>query len=210
MNFYRRNLPHWQPHGARYFITFRLAGSLPNHVLAELKQNQVDIQRALDSDELSDEEREQLFIEQKKIFHSYAKYLDHNSNGPHWLNQKRIAQLVADAIHYRDQKVYDLIAYCIMSNHVHIVFKHHPDVHSESETPITDILKSLKSYTGKRANILLDRKGAFWKPESYDRVIRNDQELGRIIRYTINNPVKAGLVANWKDWPYSYLSPKFS
>ena len=37
MSFYKRNLPHWQPSGAEYFITFRLAGSLPAEAVAKIK-----------------------------------------------------------------------------------------------------------------------------------------------------------------------------
>ena len=47
--------------------------------------------------------------------------------------------------------------------------------------------------------------GAFWQHESYDHVVRDEQELIRIVRYILNNPVKAGLVANWQDYPFLFV-----
>ncbi len=36
-DYYRRKLPHWHPEGQMFFITFRLANSLPAHIIQELK-----------------------------------------------------------------------------------------------------------------------------------------------------------------------------
>ena len=47
--------------------------------------------------------------------------------------------------------------------------------------------------------------GSFWQAESYDHVVRNG-ELERIISYVLENPVKAGLVEDWEQWPYTYLA----
>lgn len=66
------------------------------------------------------------------------------------------------------------------------------------------MLHSLKRYTAMECNKVLQREGAFWQSESYDRIIRNEQELDRTITYVMNNPVKAGLVKKMKDWEYSY------
>jgi len=65
-------------------------------------------------------------------------------------------------------------------------------------------MHSLKGFTATQANRVLRRKGEFWGHESYDHFVRNENELGRIIRYVLNNPVKAGLAARWQDWPWSY------
>jgi hypothetical protein len=67
------------------------------------------------------------------------------------------------------------------------------------------ILFSIKRYTAREANKILGRKGAFWQHESYDHVVRDGNELSRIIRYVKENPVKAGLVNDWKDWKWSYV-----
>ena len=71
---------------------------------------------------------------------------------------------------------------------------------------MTDILRLIKGATARKANKILNRTGSFWQHESYDRVVRNEKELNRIIWYTINNPVKAGLVKNAEDWKWSYYA----
>lgn len=49
----------------------------------------------------------------------------------------------------------------------------------------------------------------FWQPESFDRLIRDANDLDQKIKYVLNNPVKAGLVKHWKDWLYSYCDKNF-
>jgi len=65
-------------------------------------------------------------------------------------------------------------------------------------------MKSLKGYTAREANRILGRKGAFWEAESYDHVIKKDSEYERVVKYVLNNPVKAGLVKNWRDWKWNW------
>ncbi|WP_395070748.1 transposase [Gracilimonas sp.] len=115
-------------------------------------------------------------------------------------------------MHFRDQIKYNLYAYCIMPNHVHLVFQHLSNSTKETKDvyPVTDILASLKKYTARLCNQKLSRTGnPFWHPESYDRVVRDSSELHRVIHYTLYNPVKAGLITNWKEWPNSYCKNEF-
>ena len=120
-----------------------------------------------------------------------------------WLRQAPLARLIADSLHHRDEKVYDLLAYCIMPNHIHIVFGPLPDA-DDHYPSVTTIMQSLKAYTARQANKLLDRQGQFWQRESYDHWVRNSDELRRAVRYVIDNPVKAKLVDHWQDWPWTY------
>jgi REP element-mobilizing transposase RayT len=55
------------------------------------------------------------------------------------------------------------------------------------------------------ANRELGRQGPFWQDESHDRVVRNENELNRVIQYVLDNPVKAGLVQTWEEWLWSYV-----
>ena len=72
---------------------------------------------------------------------------------------------------------------------------------------LADMFGSLKKYTARRANRILSRRGAFWQDESYDHVIRDDNELERAISYVLNNPVNASLVQSWEQWPWTYVKP---
>ena len=107
--FYRRHLPHWQPRNAIFFVTFRLKDSLPIEVIKLLKE---------------DWKREgKNHFESRRYFDKWDAYLDKSEFGPHWLSQPKIADIVKEALHYCNGNVFDLHAFCIMSNHVHVVFK---------------------------------------------------------------------------------------
>jgi REP element-mobilizing transposase RayT len=107
-------------------------------------------------------------------------------------------------IHYRNNRVYDSLAFCIMPNHLHLVFAlvgrvADPTKAGRDNVPsyiVTNIFSSLKKYTALRANRLLHRRGSFWQDESYDHVIRDD-ELERVVWYVLSNPEKAGLVQSF-------------
>jgi len=123
--------------------------------------------------------------------------------GPTWLLDSRIANIVAEALHYRDGKKYRLDAYSIMPNHVHVVFA--PSINNGQPLALSSIMHSLKRNTAKLANRILERTGAFWEHESFDHYIRNQREFNRIVKYVLQNPVKAGLVKTWNEWPWNYV-----
>jgi len=58
-------------------------------------------------------------------------------------------------------------------------------------------MHSLKSFTAKEANKLLARSGTFWQSETYDHIIRNEDDYFRTVEYVIMNPERAGLT-NWQ------------
>lgn len=199
--YYRRHLPHYQPPGATYHVVFRLAGSLPGALIDQLRLERELAERKL-SEAKGERERKRLLREHRwAYFERFDALLDGNSTGPTWLKQPEIAAMVKEAIHYRDQKEYDLLAYCIMPNHVHIVYV------GRADCPTYKVLGNLKWYTALKCNQRLHRKGAFWQNESYDHVVRDGKELERIIGYVLNNPVKAGLVQSWEQWPWRYVKP---
>ncbi len=93
---------------------------------------------------------------------------------------------------------YNQISWCVMPNHVHAVFQ------PLSSCKLAEIVHSWKSFAATKANQLLGRTGAFWYREYYDHLIRDDRQYGRIVRYVMQNPIKAGL----KDWPWVFLKPQ--
>jgi len=217
--FYRRYLPHWQPSEAALFVTFRLAGSIPQSVIEELlKEREIELRKLTRITDQTQRER-QGDRDNRRSFGRWDEALDQSSAGPRWLCQPDIAEIVVEALHYRDGKFYDLLAYCIMPNHVHMVFTvariDNPGyIRSQIEisandnpVPLQSIMQSLKRHTARRANIILGRQGAFWQEEYYDHVARDSEELDRIIQYVLNNPVKAGFVEKWEDWRWSYCKP---
>jgi len=172
----------------------------------------------------TDEERaEAMKLYRLKHFGRLDSMLIRSRTGPLWLRQPEIAQIVVEAMKFRDGTMFDLYAYCIMPNHVHLVFRL-PEKDERcrgnagggklvenscsSSHPVTDIIGSLKKHTALEANRKLGRHGAFWKGESYDHVVRDGEELERILWYVILNPVKARLVKSWTDWKWTYCKPR--
>jgi putative transposase len=206
--FYRRNLPHIHPEASALFITFRLANSLPLEILRQLDMERAEELRLATSGS-------QIFvpeIEQKR-FRSYDDWLERCETGTPWLKDQNIASIVSNRIFELTTR-YKLIAFCIMPNHVHLLVVHFSTEkakHSgQSATyPVTETLRLLKGSTARYCNHALGRTGPFWHHESYDHFIRSDEELKRTIQYVLDNPVKAGLVKEWRDWKYSYVNPEF-
>ena len=195
--YYERNLPHWLPGGSNLFVTFRLAGSLPAAALARLRA-----EFTLPSDAATPFDPTENYARQRRYFGCFDALLDRSTTGFFWLREPPIAQVVASALHYFDRKNYELIGYCIMPNHVHLVVSL-----SEAAPPLMRTLQQLKGYSALQANRLLGLSGQFWQRESYDHIVRGPEEMQRIIAYVVNNPVKAGLVADWQQWPYTYWAP---
>lgn len=206
--YYRRKLPHIHPQNNPLFITFNLVDSIPPAVFAELKaMREKELQAAK-----SPAERYEI---QKKYFGHYEKWLDGCKQGHDWLKQVNVAQIVADEIHQAASYHYELYAYCIMPNHVHMLIlslieKFPPSNMPSAISPVAEIMRLLKGRTARYGNLALNRTGKFWHHEYYDHYVRDEKEMERIILYILNNPVKAGMVKEWKDWKFSYVNPEFS
>ncbi len=183
----RGRLPHWEARGSAYFITFRLADSLPAHVLDAYLFEREDIVRTAKTSgrELTLHELQRLDeLHEERI----EAYLD-AGNGSCWLSDALIAGIVKENLLHFGGTKYCLIAWCIMPNHVHAV------VRPLQGHGLTDIVQS---YTAKKANELLRRTGAFWQREYYDHLVRDQDDYERVVHYTFDNPRKAGLT----NWPW--------
>ena len=203
---YKRNLPHFLPIGSTFFITSCLKGSIPKEIISQLQADLVNVQDRIRLEFANDERFNiELSNAQKRHFGHLDKHLDNYTGGFHWLKQPEIAKIVLDTFHFWNDKGYELLAYTIMSNHFHILF----DTQNFDTHPTT-IMASIKRFSSTNANSVLNRKGiTFWADESYDRRVRDYEELLRIINYIIQNPVKANLVKHWKDYPFTWLNEKY-
>lgn len=205
--FHRRNLPHLQPLGGTFFVTYNLADAIPKRIFDKWRID-YEIQKK-QIIQTSDNVEKELDTLHKRNFVERDNFLDSANEGGHYLKNGELAQIVKDSIHFWDGKKIDLICYCIMSNHVHLVFGLFDKKETENPKYLEDIMHSIKQFSAKKCNAFLQRTGIFWQHESYDRLIRNDEELLRIILYVINNPVKAKLCENPFDWKWTYLNERF-
>jgi len=106
--------------------------------------------------------------------------------------------MVVGAIRYRQECLghYQLHAYVVMAN---LITPH---------VEVSRLMQSLKRFTAREANRMLGLTGQpFWQDESYDRLVRDQTEFQRIVRYIEMNPVKSGLAATPEDFPWSSAGP---
>lgn len=201
--YYRRNLPHIQPRGATFLINFRLAGSLPAEVVERLRAETDKLEESLLT--IKDQKEKNLVRdkEQSILFGKWDEALHKSQTGPFWLKDERIAKIVADSILYHDGDWFDVLAYCIMPNHVHLVLIPY-ERSDKADYSLTKIMHNIKRNSANHANKTLGRTGGFWQHENYDHFARDEAELKRIIKYVLYNPVKANLVKEQEDWKWSY------
>ena len=206
--FYRKNLPHLQIQGQTFFVTWLLARVSLNTELSDSKIRFKGISRK--TTEKPNNKSKDIKQTSYENFLKYDKKLDNLKSGYHFMKKPEISQIVSDSIHYWDNKRIDLYCYCIMSNHVHAVFTVFEKDETGSPLYLQDVMQSIKGFSARKCNKLLKRKGQFWQHESYDRLIRNREELYRTISYVLDNPIKARLCKERKDWKWSFIKPKYN
>jgi REP element-mobilizing transposase RayT len=200
----RGYLPHVKREGARYFVTFRLADSLPTDVLLKIQAQRANrLTRFNAQAEAAKElgtaspQSDTLEAIERDYYRELERYLDCGC-GECWLRRPEIAELVANALRFFAGERYQLNAWVVMPNHIHVVMWPLPN-HT-----LSTIMQSWKRFTAREANKLLRRTGqTFWQPESFDHWIRNDEEHARCCRYVVNNPVKTKLCKTPEDWRWS-------
>jgi putative transposase len=211
--FFRRNLPHIQPKDSIFFITFRLYGSLPASVITALKEEYESALRLTQTLKEKNGTKIDPATHHRQYFERFDEFLEGYSESPQYLSLPEISQIVVDAINFGNGSRYTTVCYCIMPNHVHLVI----DLNGYSTEPyvkrpsyaLSRILESLKRHSARQSNIVLQRTGHFWQKESYDHVVRDGNELNNIIRYIIENPVKAGLVSSYDQWLWTYFNKEY-
>ena len=211
-SFYRNRLPHLAPVGGCFFVTFRLSNSLPNAVYNKIV---AEYTKALKAPQTSEDSvaNDILIKTYNKYFHQIDSLLDQETKG--LLQKEEIAKIISDRLDLFDGKYYNLIAYSIMPNHVHVLLDFGLQVINEdglvaNEKPnhyvqLDQVMRLIKGDTSFMINKKLNRSGQLWAKDSYDRLVRDLKEREHVIRYILDNPVKARLVNGWKEWPYTYL-----
>ncbi len=166
-------LPRFDAPGVTQFVTFQLHDSFPVTRRAEWE---VILREGDDS------------TKRKKL----EAWLD-RGRGEGWLRQREVAGLVEQILLAADGRDYQMQAWAVMPNHIHLVV-------SVWDVPLARLIGSWKGKSSRLANVLLHRSGKFWQEDYYDTVVRDEAHLNRAIRYTEQNPVKALLVKSPREW----------
>ena len=179
--FHRTYLPHFEAGEVPQHICFRLTDSIPRHLLKQWEEELRSLPKAkrdLRKRRRNDETLDKGF-------------------GACWLRRPEIARLVVETLNHFAGTRYRLHAWVIMPNHVHVLATPLGDI------SLSGVVHSWKSYTAGRANALLRRQGPFWRPDYFDRFVRNEKHYLLTVEYIHQNPVKAGLCRRAGDWKWS-------
>lgn len=202
---YKRFLPHIQPKNAVIFITYRLAFSLSQAFYKKESIGKIKYRMQKEIHKNSKKRKEITTKYEYKLFLVEDQFYSEVNNSPHWLKERRIAEIVEESLLWGHLNRYELFSYCIMPNHVHILMRPLNIEGKEKFYSLKDIMYSHKRFTAREANKVLNRKGDFWYREFYDHYIRNENEFRNVLRYIYHNPVKAGLVSEPEDWRFNKI-----
>ena len=169
-------LPHRDEPGLIQFVTFRLLDAFPAHLRSEWEALL----------KIEDDRKRRIELE---------AYLDKGRGACH-LRRLEIANVVEASLLFRHNLQYELRAWVIMPNHVHLLFL-------VQDVPMWQLMDAWKGYTAKQANQILRCKGQFWQDGYWDTYVRDGAHELRTRRYIENNPTKAKLVASPKEWLWS-------
>ncbi len=206
-------LPHIQPYAKKFFVTFVLFSDKIAEFYSCLKKEQ-DAQLI----EFKEKEDTESFLKiskiRKKYFDIFDNFLGKNPVEGIDLTQENIAQIIIERLNLLDGKLYKLCAYCIMSNHVHILFdtaeqlkniRINEEVNSRNFINVSKIMQLIKGATSFEINKILNKKGTLWLRDYWDHLVRNEKEFTNISNYIAQNPVKAGLVDDWTGWKFTKI-----
>ena len=187
-------LPHWFQAGRLYFVTFRTDDSLPASVVQLWLRQRDDWLRRQGIDPRSAEWQVQfdsLPARLRRQFHAtfseeFLTHLD-RGHGECVLKRRELAEIVEEGLLYFNEDRYQLVDFVVMPNHVHVL---------AGLLGSTDVVKqccSWKKNTALRINKALGRRGQFWHEESFDHLVRSEEQFMGIRRYIAENPRKASL-----------------
>lgn len=101
--FHKRNLPHIQPKGATFFVTYLLHDALPSQLKLKLQEEyKLKVFNDLEQKE----------VEGRRHFKRFDEALCKERSGTHCLKNPALAKIIADNLHFWDNKRYELISYC--------------------------------------------------------------------------------------------------
>ena len=172
-----RTLPHWNQSDKIQFVTFRLADSLPRTFVMALKRERSDFERLNPRPWNPDTAKRFRSLMSRKV----EEMLD-NGYGECLLRDSTVRKYVSETLRFYDGRLYELLSYVIMPNHVHLL------VRVTGDNRLADIVRNIKGYSAKIINNCLHREGPLWMKEYHDRIIRNEDHLKNCLRYIRSNP----------------------
>jgi REP element-mobilizing transposase RayT len=196
VNVVERRLPHWAQAGAITFITWRTDDSIPAPILAQWRADRCRWLRSHGIDPNEPTWQTLLAtlepVRQREFRREFSQRWHNELDAGHGacvLHELELAQIVADSLKHFDGDRYVITDFVVMPNHVHLLAAF------RDEAAMLAQCESWKHYTAVKINRLLSRKGRFWERDSFDHLVRTQEQFEWIRRYIAENPAKARLRA---------------
>ena len=157
----RNFLPHIDLIGHYQFVTFRTHDSIDAYV------------KKVRDEEIGNSQKE----------YKIDQYMDRSSKGCYLHGQ--VLEFLKNHLVAKDKDLYELTAFTIMPNHIHILFK--------QKIELSKTIKRIKGATAFEINKILQKKGVFWEENYFDKAIRDEKHFDIVYDYIRNNALKAGL-----------------
>jgi REP element-mobilizing transposase RayT len=186
VSFWRGALPHWEVVDGRYFVTVRLAGSLPRTAEEELHAQLAGVS---ESDYLA---------RSRVYFQRLETLLDQCQMQKDSLAVPEVARQIETTVRtYEGLGYWRMLAYTIMPNHLHLFFRC-------GSMGLKGVMERFKRTTARfiKLNVPSVQK-PLWQSEWFDHWSRSVQEDDKIVSYIRNNPVRAGLVSDPNEWVWT-------
>lgn len=151
--------------------------------------------------------KEEYYSVRRKYLKAYDDLLNAEQNPIVNLSKPENTKALIQTLKFWEGKKLNNFAFTIMSNHIHWVFEVLEKDNGGNPIYLQDLMQSIKRFSANQINKLENRKGSLWQKESFDTTIRNERHLHNAIKYTLNNPIVAGLVSDWKLWPGTFCEP---
>ncbi len=189
-----RQLPHWSQSGTATFVTWRTADSIPYEKVYQWRDEKLewlsDHGIKTEADSIS-EIATQLPTALKSKFHRRFANQWHDEldrgRGECVLGDRKMSQIVADALLHFDGERYELDRFVVMPNHLHLL------VSFQSNEDMLKQCRSWKQFTSRALNKERGTTGRFWMQDSFDHLVRSQRQMEWLQSYIEENPVKAGL-----------------
>ena len=124
-----------------------------------------------------------------------------------WILEERARDIVLSCCRHDHGTKYDLRVAVVMPDHVHLIFTPLIDERRRVVIPMAEIMKGIKGASAHAINHRLDHQGTVWQEESFDHVLRSSESLDQKVAYILENPVRRGLVSDWRDYRWLWHQP---
>ena len=113
--------------------------------------------------------------------------------------------IVLEACLYTNGRRLSLEAVVVMPEHVHMLFWIKRDANGTPYS-LPEIMQGIKSSSAHRINKMLTSSGSVWQPESFDYLLRKDEDIQEYIDYIRLNPIRRGLTKSPSEYKWLWIS----